>query len=334
MGLGSHPIAGLALGAGLGLLLAEASLRLAFHEHEADRNYWGRGAFVEDPELPFVHAALATAVQGRLGVFGPIVTRTNSAGFRDLREPQSSPADAPAVVVLGASYAFGVGVAETADLFHARLEEGLRQRRDWPDATVVSNLSQTGYDPASLVALLRRERERYRPDVVIALVPRLDNAITQRADVRDGYRLDPDRSLADTPLDWLRTHSFVWMRAVDPSSFGAEAHLFQIRRWLGLGEPAETVSPESEAVVRANLDALAKLAEELAADGVVLRCVTLDQGVAGRIREVGIDVALLPSQRDYYLAGDDHWNETGHAAAAGFVSKRLPSWKYVAERRR
>lgn len=55
MGLGSHPIAALTLGAGLGPVLAEAGLRLA-HEHEADRNYWGRGAFVEDPELPFLHA--------------------------------------------------------------------------------------------------------------------------------------------------------------------------------------------------------------------------------------------------------------------------------------
>jgi len=333
MALGSHPIAGVALGAALGLLAAEAGLRLAFHEHEADRNYWGRGAFVEDAELPFAHAPDAEAVQGRLGVFGPIVTRTNSAGFRDLREPPPSPADAPSVVVLGASYAFGVGVAGTEDLFHAKLEEGLRRRRDWPETTVVSNLSQTGYDAASLVTLLRRERARYRPDVVVALVPRLDAALAQRADVRHGYRLDPDRPLADTPLDRLRTGSFVWMRAVDPSAFGAEAHVIQVRRWLGLHEPAPA-EPPSEATVRANLRALEELSRELARDGVFLRLVTFDEDVARRMRAARLDVTLLPNRRGHMLAGDDHWNEAGHAAAAAFVAGRMPAWKFVTDRRR
>lgn len=317
------------LGAGL---LGEGGLRLYFHEHEADRAYWGRGAFRSVAGYPYRHALSTTATIGREGSFGPHRINTNSLGYRDPRTPEPRK-NAPRLVLAGSSYAFGIGIESDADLLHAQLERLLRERPDWPANLEVYNLSQTGFNLANLVRLLDDEIDRFDPDaIVLALSPLAWRAqVLAEADVVDGYRLSPSRLFRGSSLDRLRTRSYLVMRWRNPFQGGGEFHERKLlASFTAAGRRAEAMrrAREIQQNVGVMLDSLAALAERLRRRGVPIYCVPLGQDTqagTAALEELGLWALAVPTRPEWRIPSDLHWNERGHREAAAAIASALPA---------
>jgi hypothetical protein len=309
------------VGVVLGVALVEGGLRLYFAEYEADRVYWGRDAFIAQDRFPYRHPANAELAVGREGSFAHVV-QTNALGFRDEREPPTAPGE-HRLLVAGASFAFGLGVIDPANMFHARLERGLRARRDWPDDLTVHNISQSGYNVASVIALLRAYRENYSPVAILMMIPpsafKKQNAAS--SEIVNGYRMDPDRFGANTPLDWLRSRSFLYMRSSNPFEGGSAFHLARVSRVAG--EPAELETTQRL------IDALAAYRDELADEGIPLFCIPVGgaTSAADPLRQIGFRVLKLPYSERWAIQGDFHMNDIGHRESADSVARSLPSFQ-------
>ena len=88
----------------LGVVSVEGALRLYFHEHEANRGYWGRDAFVSDPDLRYRHASSVTAYMGRYGTTGRVAITFNADGYRDRRSVPAEENDSYRILLAGASF--------------------------------------------------------------------------------------------------------------------------------------------------------------------------------------------------------------------------------------
>ncbi len=320
----------------LGVVLCELGLRLYFFEYEADRTYWGRGAFREADGLPYRHAPSTTAAIGRAGSFGPHYLRTNSLGFRDRREPGAGSPE-HRVMMIGASFMFGVGIERYEDLFHVQLERELRARPDWPDDLAVYNLSQTGFNLDSLIRLARRHLDTYRPQVLLMVLPTVVWNRQPPVDVVDGYLLPTERWLRGSVLDRLRTGSYLVMRWRNPLRGAWEFH----GRTLGLSASDEgvRVDPRDPPELRDQrglrmLDDLVRLNHELRRRRIGLFTANVGRfsGISRwNLGSRGIPTMALEPIDDWLIPGDRHWNERGHREVAARVSRTLPAWAALAE---
>ena len=305
----------------LALASAEIGARLYFPEHEADRVYWGPGAFVVEEGYPYRFRPNARAVAGREASFAHAV-ETNSQGFRDRREPPVAPR-ARRAILAGASFAFGLGVGAYDDLFHVQLERRLRDRPDWPDDLEIYNVSQSGYNLSTIMRLVREYRDRYQPEVVFLIVsPRAFRPQTAvGSEIVHGLRMAPDRVLPGGMLDWLRAHSYLVMRMVDPFEGGSGFHRDRV-----FGEPdVET----DEAGIRARFSELGEFALELRREGVALFLIPVGgaAGVGPVLQASGYRVLTLPPAPEWELPNDMHWNALGHRESAAIVARKLPPYR-------
>lgn len=249
---------------------------------------------------------------------------TDSRGFRDLRDSVRPDAGAR-VAVLGASYAFGVGVGATEDLLHVKLESALRERADWPQDTEVHNLSQTGFFLGEIVTLARRQLAHHGPHLVVLMLPSrtwLGSSRRPEADIVDGYRLPPGRAWPGSPLDTLRTRSFLWMRTTDPTGGGVAFHRAKLAQWAGVEAPPRGPSTPD----RMSLLDLRSMCDRMHAR---LVCVTFDAGgptapMDAWLASVDIPFVSLRPERDWALVHDSHRGPRGHEQAALQIARALP----------
>jgi len=90
--------------------------------------------------------------------------RANSLGFRDREHPRAKPPGTFRILVLGDSIAAGHQVERTADVFPARLEALLRERRL---PVEVLNFAVSGYNTEQEVETLRDKGLAFEPDLVL-----------------------------------------------------------------------------------------------------------------------------------------------------------------------
>lgn len=327
----------------LGVVLTEAGLRLYFYEHEANRNYWGPYAFVEDDVLPYRHAASAMAVAGREGSFGPHHITTNELGFRDRRIPTSGQGARPtpnaetpheAIVVAGASFMFGLGVEQYDSLFHVQLERRIRERGDCPGDLKVFNIAQTGFKLNEICMFVEQELDRFRPRLVLLAVHShqgIQSGI-RRVDVVNGYRLERTRSFAGTWVDSLKTRSYLWMRGwplhrVVPLVKLKRVVQYVCRRWQGT-ENGPSAGASSDDAAISNL--LTGFRNRLKARGVDLVCVIIHfhddplSHLGDMLRQQAFSVIDLYPDLSWSVPRERHWNAFGHRKSAEFVARRIP----------
>jgi hypothetical protein len=321
-------VAGVLTGAGL----SEVGLRLYFHDYEANRNYWGRYAFVADHTLPYRHAPSTTATAGREGSFGPHRITTNELGYRDHRVPAPK-ATAPRVVVAGASVAFGLGIENDDDLFHVQLERYLRGRPDCPSDVQVFNIAQTGFKLSEVCALAEQEIERFRPDLLLLIIHERDKSPfrDKRPDLFDGYRLDRGRRLAGTWFDYVRTRCYLWMRLPRLSSLLRGTELKHLLSFIGrLRRQIRPGADETSSAYTQVTELVAGFRNKLLGRGVDLMCVVVYRpdpaslALSDRLRQTGLMVVDIVPEPSWQLPLEGHWNTLGHRMAAEHVAGRIP----------
>ncbi len=332
------------IGVLIGALLTEVGLRVFFHESEATRTYWGRGAFVADAMLGYRHAPSTDAWCAREGCFEPYPVRTNAWGFRDRRDFVKTNPEALRIVVGGASFTFGLGVARDEDLFHVRLERRLSQSGRFPQGVEVYNLSQTGYHIDQVCDIVREELDQLDPDVVVIAVNQYDKFLTPSErispDFSAGYRLAPDRFLPGRPVDFMRTHAWSWMRVTNSPLLNPPAwwrdHL-AFRAWssarpvlagIGLGSAPAGGAGAGAAVLEVPAS-LQSLRDDLRRRNIALVCMIIyrpgdrDGALARLLNNEGYQIVEISSRPNWVLSGDGHWNATGHEEAAALVTTQM-----------
>lgn len=327
-------------GVAIGLALSEIGLRLVFYENEANRNYWGRGAFVSAEEVPYRHAPNATAYVGRYNSFGPYPVRFNKYGYRDDREEPSREGSFR-ILVAGASYMIGLSIENDEYLFHNQLERILRNDPDWPDDVEVYSIAQTGYLLRETCTLLQQELDRYQPHLVILSAPLIDTGEETRkpVDIVNGYRLPSDRWLRGTFLDTLRTRSYVYMRTSGnrlfrwppriPAPEPVKPLARELERWLGgISSRQRDIDPA--------YFALLKVKELLDEKGIPLLVVFPGQNqwyFTERVQHRGIRTLNFDENQTWTAKGDRHWNPWGHLGAAEQVAEVLTQMRMESDRK-
>lgn len=335
----------LLLGLVLGLLALEFGVRLTTYEHEADGNYWGRGAFVEDADAGYRHAPSTAATFGRMGAFGPITVSTNADGYRDPRPLAPTPESGPQLMIVGSSMMFGLGVEQDEALFTRQLERRLRERPELPEDLEVRNVSQTGYLARELELLVRRETPTVAPQMVLLVLTAPSDRVTRMGDgavldVLNGYRLPADRPLAGGLVDLLRTRSVAGMRIarsplLKPAAYVDDQLLARLLRGDEELRPESAGNPHAQGtrqdVLRHVLEIHRYLDRRGIAFGVMivyrpwLRSRWLSKSLAGAPFEViGVD-----TPQEWLHGSDGHWTVAGHDAAAALVAPRIPAAPFV-----
>jgi hypothetical protein len=132
------------------------SSRLGWVHAQSGRRTWNHAYAEYDPSRGWALRPNSRDVPISEG----IVMNTNSRGIRGVREyPYSRTPGKQRIVVLGASFSFGLGVADE-DTFSRYLETSL------PD-TEVLNLGVPGYGDDQMLLYLQEEGIKYHPDVVL-----------------------------------------------------------------------------------------------------------------------------------------------------------------------
>lgn len=324
-----------------GLLLAETGLRLYFHESEATRTYWGRDAFVTDPELGYRHAPSTTAWAAREGSFGPFPISTNALGFHDHREILPGGPVPPRLAVGGDSFTFGLGVGQYEKTFCVQLEGRLRADPRFPPGIEVVNMSQTGYHVDQVCALIERHLDTVRPGMVLLSIDQHDRYMTpgeiRVPEMLDGLRLSPSRLFAGTFADQLRVHTFTAMRVSASPLLNARSYTqdMLLAKWLA---PAlrEEGSARAEGGEREETPAIppsiAHLKARLDERGIPLVCMVIylpsDGGSAmsDLLREAGYTVVDVRCRPGWIIGGDSHWNVAGERESAAAAAAGLPPW--------
>ena len=311
----------------LPLLVGEGILRMVYREEEARVDYWGAGAFIADENLGYRHTPGFQGFAVRRGEFCSEIA-INEQGLRQ-SSFESQLSQPHHLLLLGASYALGLGVEEEAN-FASLIQPELNAA-----GVGVINASQSGYcvEQAQQFGLEWAARVEPRT-ILLTMVPTHDAMIGYRKryldhDVVHGCRLPKRRALAVPAVDYLRTHSFLWayvetafkrvMTSGEAAKFGAEARA------------------DPEPIVRATLDSMEVLrrycAERSIAFGVVVVTAEkvpsdLDQSYLEALSAEGIPVLHCGAPEfttEDYFARDAHWNANGHRKAAAQVLEFLHS---------
>ncbi|MHC4845737.1 MAG: hypothetical protein ACYTCU_06210 [Planctomycetota bacterium] len=336
-------MASVLLGVILGLGALDVVLRLTTYEHEANRNYWGRGAFVSDDTFGYRHAPSTSLLAGRMGQFGPLRVSTNELGYRDKRLPEweGEGEVPPRLLVVGASFIFGLGLDDDDELFHELLERDLRAREEFPPDLEVFNISQTGFLVRDLAQLAESELERFAPRSVLLVIrptPQFTR-VPEGADVDivNGYRMPGDRSHPGGRLDQLRTLSPAWQRVLGSPLLTAAAYLedqlalrapFLQGVWIDPPAKLVTQAERQEAYARVRREIL-RLAGSLRRFDVSLTVLvvappeTKFQGLAEALEGRPIEVIKMKVKPHWTWGDDAHWTTEGTRLAAEHVAAQL-----------
>jgi lysophospholipase L1-like esterase len=163
------------LGLTLGLLAAELGVRMALDPHGAARAdsraklpRWSTlledGLLEGSPDSGLRYGLRPGFEGSALGV----VYRTNSLGLRGPEVAPVPPAGARRILLVGDSYAYGLGVAE-ADALDAQLERLLAAEGQAPRPTEVLNLGVPAYHTGQELAWLEARGFGLAPDLVLLL---------------------------------------------------------------------------------------------------------------------------------------------------------------------
>lgn len=319
-------IAGMVTAVSIALAAAtgEVALRAAFSEEEVDGNYWGRGAFAAFPGAGYRHAPGFRGRAVRRGVFASPVA-INAEGLRqtDLAAQLDHPRR---LLVLGDSFPFGLGVREEEAL-PARLARRLNRH-----GVGVVNGAQTGYHVAQELAWGRHLLARIPVDEVLLTVF-LNNDIAgdwfrdhERVEVRWGYRLSAGRWPRATGFDFVRTHSYLWMRG--------DAFVDRRRERRRTQDFRRAFEARPDAVLAASVDPLLALRDACASRGIALSVAMIpprsggtrfDDAFRAELARHAVPlIDLTGSLTDaHYFVGDGHWNAAGHELAAGHLAAAL-----------
>jgi lysophospholipase L1-like esterase len=307
------------------LVCCEVALRLCFEEEDVNANYWGRGAFVASATAGYRHAPGYVGRAYRRGVFATPVT-ISPEGLRqsNVAAQQAFPRR---LLILGDSYAFGLGVLEEQG-FAALIQPALNAR-----GVGVINGAQTGYCVEQERRLGLELIARFQPETVVLAVF-VGNDVEgdyvadyASVDVRNGLRLLKDRWLPLAPLDWLRTRTYLglWLQSQQNRERYVQLH----RRFVELARREPTT------VMRPMLAALDGFAQECQAQGIRLVVLVVPPKRDSRGFHSALVAALSAGGRSFldlepaalgpedYFVGDGHWNARGHAQVARLLEAFL-----------
>lgn len=300
------------------ILAAETILRFVYYEQEAHGNYWGAGAFSPHVSAGYVHAAGFEGRAFRSGVFSiPVSINRLNLRQTDLETQLRYPSK---LLVLGDSFCFGLGVLEEQSF--PSLIRGYLNARD----IGMINGAQTGYSVEQERLFGVPLMAQIRPDsVILGLFPKNDIDGDyfkgyQNIDVEYGYRLRKDRWLAGEPVDYFRTHSYLWMLFQNILNSRNQSRRQAEFEALVKRPPDEVVGP--------TLTAVRKLRDYCESHHIAFGVVMIpppsgstpfDTRLRAFFQEQRIPALDLGSKgydESDYFSGDGHWNAKGHEKTA------------------
>ncbi len=303
------------------LAITEVILRVAFTREEVNWNYWGPGAFEQSELVGFYHTPGYVGRCYRRGIFDCPVKITNQ-GLRQ-SDLDSQTRYLSKLLILGDSFAFGLGVEENstfAHLIHGPLNAS---------GIGVINAGQTGYCPEQETRLGSQLIRQYHPHAVVLFLF-LGNDIEgdflhdyRNVEVRYGYRLPKDRWFRWRPFDFLRTHLYILLFL--------DGKLNE-RRTARIHDTFETIAKQDpKKVIKPTLDALKGFKKLCDSNGIRFGVVIIPPGSAGisyyqPVKRTlrAAKIPFLDLQGKNFLAKDrfrldGHWNESGHRKVAAYL---------------
>ena len=303
----------------------EAVLRLVLREEEVNGNYWGVGAFEAFPGAGYRHAEGFEGFAYRRGVFD-VPVRIAEHGLRqpDLAGQLGYP---ERILVLGDSFAFGLGVGE-AEALPRRLAERFNPRR-----VGVINGAQTGYSAIQEAEFGAWLSERVRPTLILQFLFLANDVLDdyqrshERVEVHYGYRLPRDRRLRGPFFDYLRTHSYSWMFVDGRIGRQRTGEARRSLRRRAREQPGGFVGPTIDAVLMLHRHC----ARQGIRFGVALvpyrgEATVYADPVTSALTRCGVpllDLAPGGFEPGDHLVGDSHWSPDGHRRAAALVAPFL-----------
>lgn len=258
--------------------------------------------------------------------------RPNRLGLRDRDYDEAKPARTRRLLILGDSFTYGNGVADTRAIFPEILERELDREAAAAGGTIeVLNAGQPGSLTGDWVRSLRRLRKEFDPDAVLVVFFLRDATLTSSM----GAFFAPARYLAwaGNRRTWLYRHSYL-VRTIQDSRFRREL-LARYGRALNESYFGNAEQTAEWAAAQSNLLEIARLGRESGFQvglAVFPALIELNQdypfraisdAVAAFGRTNGIPTHdLLPSflgqnAPDLWVSSfDQHPNEIGHRIAA------------------
>ncbi|TBR19943.1 SGNH/GDSL hydrolase family protein [bacterium] len=273
-----------------------------------------------------------------------VTYHTNALGFRGPDRPFEKPAGTARIVVLGASFVFGSGVAN--GLTYGELLEAKLNAANLAKRFEVVNLGAPGTPLAFHELLYRDLGRKYSPDVVV--VHAQLNGVT---DLNAHQFARQDYPMESGGTGWAGVARTVLRNFPGYAFLCENSHLWALKRKSMVGRgvtggnPAAATGPaaakegpspeEFAARQRGYLERLDAIASDVCASGgttVVLRAKdhfapfplidsTLDAWDRARPCVRSLEVSVTPDL--IIAAGDPHWNEKGQEAAASALAGLL-----------
>ncbi|MCG3119024.1 MAG: hypothetical protein ALAOOOJD_01352 [bacterium] len=300
------------------VLIVEIALRVLYREEDAVGDYFGIGGFVQDDEVGYRHAPNFKGNIYRRNVFECPVS-ISPLGLRQANFDVQRQYPAK-VLILGDSFAFGVGVPEDS-IFAALIQKTLN-----PAGIGVINGGQSGYCVQQETKFGIRLAQLVEPNlIVLALYPNNDVIGDYYKDyanveVRYGHRLAKDRWLPIFPVDFVRARAYGWMLleiALKRKSIEAQRAAF-----------FKAAADSAEQMMQPTFNALETLRDYCQVRGIKLGIMLIpaisgkaffDRPLKNALRAEGIPLLDLGEKkmgRKNYFRGDAHWNKDGHEKVA------------------
>lgn len=308
----------------LALSVGELSLRLRLQEEQASGAYFGLGAFQAHPDTGYVHRPGFRGRAFRAGAFDCPVA-IDAPGLRQ-RDTEAQLGYPQRLLLLGDSFVFGLGVAEE-QTFATALKVALNA-----EGVGVINGGQTGYGVAQAAAWGKRLLSEVEPEAVLLTVyvgNDFENDYYKdykRVEIIHGRPLDRERVLPWAAVDYLRTHSYLWMRVAGKAN--RAAYRKRLEEWKRL---VAAPLPERLTVMEPTLSALRSLLTSCAQHDAMLGVAILPtrrrppeiKYLVPHLRNwlEGMGVVTLQlspktfKRKKDFLGPDDHWSASGHAKA-------------------
>jgi len=303
-------------------VILEVSLRAIYREEDASGAYWRNGPFVADDEVGYRHAPGYNGSAYRAKNFdSPVMIASNSLRQANFDAQMQYPAK---VLILGDSFAFGLGVNEEAG-FASLIQAPLNAA-----GVGVINGAQVGYCVTQEAKFGARLASSLKPAaIVLTFFPRNDVvgdyfAEYKNVEVKYGMLLRPQRPLPFAGFDYLRTHSYAGM--IMNASLDRQGMEEREKRFFRLGKDS------TEQVLQPTLAALTMLRDYCQDNGVEFGVmmipsatgkIVFDDQLRSFFQEKKIRLLDLGEKkfgRKNYFPGDGNWNEDGHRRAARFLT--------------
>lgn len=286
---------------------------------------------------PYLHHTLRANVTAK-SLWGSRWTtyHTNSLGYRDARQRViSQEPSGVRVVILGDSFTEGSGV-EYADTFSARVGTLWQKKNGVP--IEVLNAGVSSYCPSLEFRKLSQFLERgYTTDVVILMLDTSD--VFDEAKSKYNFTTHQDRRLGEV----LRPHFlslFSYLHRSPPHTEDYDLWKYppERGRWIESDAAYEEWGRQGVALCQQNIQALSQLCQthhikfylviypwprqlQLRAEPSRLETLFIPFAHQQRIPLINLypDFLALKDWKPFYITGDVHWNEKGHA----FVAQKL-----------